>query len=145
VLVANRNKAVESGSIIVIDGVKKINGKNDEYVWLIKRAIAFEGDNVRIDDGKVYVNGNPIDEYYLDEGMVTTDFNGKYSSSQGVTLGQDEIFFLGDNRKESADSRTYGTCKEKDVVGVIEEWSLSLRWLTGSFHKIGMLLRGKSV
>ena len=145
VLVANRNASVEKGSIIVIDGVKQVSGKDDEYVWLIKRAIAFEGDNVRIADGKVFVNGEAIVEDYLDEGMITTDFNGKYSSTQGVTLGKDEIFFLGDNRKESADSRSYGTCTQENVVGVIEEWSLSARWLTGTFHKIGMFLRGQRV
>ena len=35
-----------------------------------------------------------------------------------------EIFYLGDNRIESADSRTFGTCTTEQVVGVVENWSI---------------------
>ena len=46
-----------------------------------------------------------------------------------------EIFYLGDNRLNSSDSRTYGACKDENVVGVVEEWSLKNRKLRSQFLK----------
>lgn len=136
VLVVNRKSDVERGSIIVIEGEKFDGGGS---VWLIKRAIAFGGDTVHIDNGKVYVNGSAIDEPYLPDTTFT-----KPNDWQEYTLKEDEIFYLGDNRNFSSDSRyaPYGPCNQSQVVGVVEEWSLSWRWLSGFFYDLGKTLRG---
>lgn len=136
VLVANRQRETVFGDIIVIDG-EKTDGKGG-YEWLIKRAIAFEGQTVEITDGKVIIDGKVLQEDYLPKGTYT-----KERSWETTTLGKGEVFYLGDNRGNSEDSRgVYGTCKRSQIVGVVEEWSLSMRWLNGAFYKIGRFVRG---
>ena len=142
VLKANRLKDVERGDIIVIDGVKK-NTKGG-YDWLIKRAIAFGGETVEIKDGKVYVDGKVQKEDYLPAGRQT--WLDKNNKSQTLTLlvPEGHVFYLGDNRDNSTDSRHYGTCKESQVVGVVSDFALETRGVTKFFYQIGQFLRGDS-
>ena len=69
---------------------------------LVKRIVAVEGQTVDIDfmSGQVYVDGRPLDEPYIKEPTYT---------SEGVqfplTLGEGEVFVMGDNRNQSTDSR----------------------------------------
>ncbi len=140
VLMAVKTDEVKRGDIIVIDG-EKYNSATRKYDWLIKRAVAFEGERVEIKDGKVYINGNPLDEPYLPEGRVTEaqDWTGE------ITVGKDQIFYLGDNRGNSSDSRyeKYGTCDEDQIVGVVKDWALDVKWLSGFFYDVGKFFRGE--
>ena len=140
VLMAVKTDEVKRGDIIVIDG-EKYNSATKRYDWLIKRAVAFEGERVEIKDGKVYINGNPLDEPYLPEGRVTEaqDWTGE------ITVGKDQIFYLGDNRGNSSDSRydKYGTCDEDQIVGVVKDWALDVKWLSGFFYDVGKFFRGE--
>jgi len=78
---------------------------------VIKRVIAFEGETVEISDNVVYVDGNPLDEPYLDIGTNNLDFGP-------VTVPEGELFVMGDNREGSADSRSQlGTVEQDRVVG----------------------------
>ncbi len=85
----------------------------------IKRVIGLPGDVISIhDDGRVYVNDEPLDEQYTfrDAGgtaQLTTPLGDKTS----WTLGPDELFVLGDHREASADSRAFGPIKVASVVG----------------------------
>lgn len=116
VLVANRYKQVEHGSIIIISGEKV--GSDD---WLIKRVIGLPGDTIEFKEGCVYRNGTKLKEdYLLSQGKT---FCGK----EKINVPEDEIFYLGDNRENSSDSRHYGTCAFSQVVGVVEEWSIILK------------------
>ena len=136
VLVANRYFEVKRGDIIVIDGEKQ-NGKGG-YDWLIKRAIAFEGDTVEIKGGRVIINGQVLVEDYLAENCYTHEYDWKTR-----TLKSGEVFYLGDNRSNSEDSRrSYGTCQKEQIVGVVENWSLSIRWLNAIFYDVGNFIRG---
>lgn len=65
---------------------------------LVKRVIATGGDRVRISDGIVIVNGIPLDEAYLQDGVVTSDMDEIY-----VPKGC--CFVMGDNRTASYDAR----------------------------------------
>ena len=116
VLVANRYKKVGYGNIIIISGEKA--GSND---WLIKRVIGLPGDEIEFIDGYVYRNGEQIREDYLLVQGKTVDDESKFEIPEG------EIFYLGDNRENSSDSRHYGTCTFKQVVGVVEEWSMKYK------------------
>ncbi len=113
-LVALKGAKINSGDIIIISGEKSYE--------LIKRAIAFSGDTVEIKDGKVYVNGEELDEPYAKG--VTKEIDGNVS----WTIEEGEIFYLGDNRENSIDSRSsLGVCTTGQVEGVVCDWSLSLR------------------
>ena len=77
---------------------------------LIKRVVGLEGDVVEGYDGKVFINGRALDEDYLDDGIKTGDF-------QRVTVPDDHIFVMGDNRGNSEDSRIFGAIDEDLLVG----------------------------
>jgi signal peptidase I len=75
----------------------------------IKRVVGTAGDTVEIHDGSVFINGTKLEEDYLDQS--TTDAIGP------VTLGEDQLYVLGDNRGNSSDSRAYGPLPREKVVG----------------------------
>jgi signal peptidase I len=113
-----RFSPIKRGDIIAFHSTT--DGKKE----LVKRAIAVEGDTVVLtSEGEVYVNGENIDEYYLPDGLSVSYLN------QEVTLGQDEIFVMGDNRNNSFDSRYFGTINESSVFGefLVIYWPPS-RW-----------------
>ncbi len=123
-LLTNRCKEIEIDTIVTI----RINTENGEQLW-IKRVIALGGDEVEIKNGKVYVNGALKVEPYVEEGVKTESIkDGENYGYEPVRwkLEEDEVFFLGDNRKHngSMDARAVGPCKINDIVGVIEEWTI---------------------
>ena len=78
-------------------------------------------DIISCKDGIIYINGEAIDEYYLDEAYVfeqaQLEKDKKFTKDfSEVTLGDDEYFLLGDNRLHSTDSRMFGAFKKKDIV-----------------------------
>lgn len=74
----------------------------------IKRVIGLPGDQVRVENGQVYVNGIALNEPYIAEAPAYT----------GVwEVPRDSLFVLGDNRNRSSDSRIWGFVPMSDVVG----------------------------
>jgi signal peptidase I len=74
----------------------------------IKRVIGLPGDHIEISNGEVRVNGELLDEPYLDYAPV-------YSGSWDVP--PDSLFVLGDNRNNSSDSHEWGPVPLDYVVG----------------------------
>jgi signal peptidase I len=77
----------------------------EEY---IKRVIGLPGDEVEVKNGTVYVNGQSLNETYLD---TKTNYLGSW------TVPADQLFVLGDNRNNSSDSHQWGTVAMDSVVG----------------------------
>ena len=77
----------------------------------IKRVIAVAGDRVKIDDGRVYVNGRRIRESY-----VPADFRDDRSYPETV-VPKDSYFVLGDHRSSSSDSRDFGPVEREYIYG----------------------------
>lgn len=121
------------GDIIVVyvGDYPEYQGEN-EPDYLIKRLIAKGGDKVYCTDGQVYVQYGgegefiPLEEpyaYYM-LGRTIYDF-------PIYEVGEDEVFFLGDNRQNSMDSRypTYSRLedklyKEEDICGIVPNWAI---------------------
>lgn len=82
---------------------------------LIKRVIATGGSTVNIANGKVYVDGNVLNEPYITEPTFED------TVEMPVKVSEDSLFLLGDNRTNSKDSRSsaIGLVSEKDVVGKV--------------------------
>ena len=154
VLFVNKKFEVKEGDIIVIDGEKE-NAQGTGYEWLIKRAIVIgEKDTVKvveIKDGKVFVGYknqilNELKEDYLAEGTITTpDNNNRGANNQPISrweINEGEVFYLGDNRQDSRDSRgKYGTCNIDQIKGVVGEFALSFRWLSGFMYDASQFFR----
>lgn len=87
---------------------------------LIKRVIGLPGETVTIANGQVRINGQPIDEPYLN-GLST-----QCSQYCRVTLGPGQYFVLGDNRPNSLDSRSFGPVTADNIVGqvILRYWPL---------------------
>ena len=103
------------GDIVVFKSdISKDDGTGKKL--LIKRVVGVEGDVITIEEGKVYRNGELLDEPYVD-GQQTFDDEG--AEIKDVKIGDDELFLMGDNRGNSLDSRspTVGMVKEDRVVG----------------------------
>lgn len=97
------------GDIVVI--------RRENDTPLIKRVIGLPGDTIFIDDtnGLVYRNGEPLDEPYVRGG-----FTPSLGMASAYTVPDEGIFVLGDNRRESLDSRKLrDKILMKDVVGVV--------------------------
>lgn len=99
------------GDVIVF---KSPSDQNKDF---IKRIIAIQGDEIFIENGKVYLNGNLLKEEYLDPGMQT--FGGAFLQ-EGVkkTVPNEYFFVMGDNRNDSSDSRTWGFVNRKNIKGI---------------------------
>ena len=101
------------GDIIIFDLPQ------DHSRALIKRVIGLPGDTVVLsgtDPTVTIINaahpqGFTLSEPYLDP----ANYGG--ASDMRVTLGADQYFVLGDNRKVSADSRLWGILPKNDIVG----------------------------
>ncbi|MBL4934914.1 signal peptidase I [Clostridium sp. YIM B02515] len=78
----------------------------------IKRVVAVAGDKVKIEDNRLFVNGIEKDEPYLNEKFINGFFNE-------VTVPENTVFVLGDNRNNSRDSRfpDVGFVNKKLIVG----------------------------
>lgn len=100
------------GDIVVIS----VDGKS-----IIKRVVAVGGDKVKLVQGKLFLNGKEVEEPYVEAENNTPELN-----NFGEILVEDGcIFFLGDNRNVSNDSRAYGCVPIRQVVGVVANWSLT--------------------
>lgn len=83
--------------------------------FFVKRIIALPGDEVDIKDGKVYVNGEALEEDYT---IGITELQDS-SDTYPLTIEEGQIYVLGDNREGSKDSRTFGPIVEGQVTGKI--------------------------
>lgn len=82
--------------------------KNPERDF-IKRVVAVEGDTVEIAEGVVYVNGNELDEPYVE-----------YRDTSGIepqVVPEGAVWVLGDNRNNSEDSRYFGEVPLENIKG----------------------------
>jgi signal peptidase I len=86
----------------------------------IKRVIALPGETVEGRDGRVVVNGRYLNEPYLDEGTVTSEFPPE-------TVEEGKVWVMGDNREVSVDSRYFHAIPMDGIVGraFITIWPLS--------------------
>ena len=110
----------DEGNIVFAE---KITGKYERYdvvvvknngYLIIKRVIGLPGEKIRIEKGKVLINGKEIED--VAEGNTAPGI-----AEREIELGENEYFLLGDNREESKDSRdeSIGVIEKKKIKGRI--------------------------
>ena len=90
----------------------------------IKRVIGLPGDYVEIKNKSVYLNGQELEEKYLDAGTVTDSAEGFFLD---VVVPDGYVYVLGDNREVSGDSRRFGCIPIDKIEGkaVFRFWPLN--------------------
>ena len=131
-LLMNKKSTPTYGDIIVI--------RMDDKTNYIKRVIALGGDTVKTVGGKVFLKkkgecdftflSEPYARYDGKEG--TFDVNGNDFS---VTVKDGYVFFLGDNRNKSTDSRVRGARPISDVIGVVSQNALKYQKYYGWYYE----------
>ena len=135
--------SIGPGDIIVFDSVDDRDKREEEGKRYVKRVVAkgpqLAGPNtvsaegadgqgvdtvpVSLEDGRLYVNHHLVDETYLPEEVRET-FNATDPERE---LAPGEYYVLGDNRRVSKDSRSFGPIQNRRIIGkaVLRFWPLS--------------------
>lgn len=91
-------------------------------IFLVKRVIGLPNDTIEFDNDRLYINGEFVEEPFLDNPLAKEYKNRGLLFTQNFgpfTLGDDELFVVGDNRRGSSDSRgELGPIKEDDIESV---------------------------
>lgn len=110
--------------------------KYPQYVG-INRVIGLPGDTLKIQDGKVFINNQELNERYLAQGSQTMTFGTRdvqqldenwgsleevpdekfINEGQELTISDGNYFMMGDDRVNSIDSRSLGFVEQKDIIG----------------------------
>ena len=108
VLVNKLDDEPARGELVVFE---RPPGQPDDGIKdLIKRVVGLEGETIEARDGVVHVDGRPLEESYLPDGVTTTNLERQ-------TIPAGHMFVMGDNRGDSADSRVFGPVDVDLVVG----------------------------
>jgi signal peptidase I len=117
---ASMEPTLQSGEFVIVNKLAYVLGEpkigdvivfhfpRDPEQEYIKRVIGLPGDQVLIEDGRVYVNGELLEEEYIAASPV-------YENQWEVP--PDSLFVLGDNRNNSSDSHSWGPVPLEYVVG----------------------------
>jgi signal peptidase I len=100
-----RLEPIQRGDIVVF------RYPRDPSKSFIKRVIGLAGDHIRIDEGRVYVNGRRLEEDYVPQ--VYEDLR----SYPEIVVPPDSYFVLGDHRSLSNDSRDFGPVNQSYIYG----------------------------
>lgn len=93
------------GDVVVFRGV------DAEEETLIKRVVGVPGDEILVEDGVLFVNGDPQKEPYLNRAFPSRDSYGPVAVPEGY------VFLMGDNRGNSRDSRVFGPVPLENLEG----------------------------
>lgn len=89
-----------------------------KYTPLIKRVIGLPGETLEVSQGLVLINGKPLKEDYVSE--------PPFYEFGPITIPDDHVFMMGDNRNNSADSHVWGPLPMHNIMGkaVFRFWPL---------------------
>lgn len=97
----------------------------DQKTLFVKRIIGMGGDVVKVENGSVYVNGEALEEPYLE--VITQGDFGPFEVPEG------SYFMMGDNRNNSLDSRFWENkfvAKDKILGKVVFRYFKGFKWIS---------------
>lgn len=108
--------SVDRGDIVVYE-------LPDEGTRRLSRVVAVAGDSIEATSQGVSLNGFPLDEPYLDRGVLTPVF-------EVVVIPEDHVFLMSDNRPRARDSRIDGPVPVDAIMG-------KLVWIWSPLGRVG--------
>jgi len=97
---------IHRGDIVVFESPPN----ETEHKDLIKRVIGLPGETVESKDGRIVIDGQVLDEPYLEPHVQT-------GPMEKVTIPPDHVWVMGDNRGNSRDSRFFGAIPDSLIIG----------------------------
>lgn len=76
----------------------------------VKRVVGLPGEKLEIKNGRVYINDNLLEEYYIAYDVPT-------EPDKVYQISNDQYFLMGDNRPFSNDSRYFGAVEKRFIIG----------------------------
>lgn len=132
----------QRGDIVIIEIPQDLKDRfSGEFI--VKRVIATEGDEIYCEDATVYVRYAGEGEFipYPETGELaspTPDFSA-------VTIGEGEIWCMGDNRSVSLDSTEVGAFETKDLYGIVPKWAEKSKDFLSGVYKVILFIRGENI
>lgn len=86
----------------------------------IKRVVALPGEKLKIEDNKLFINGEELKESYIQEAidLAKSQSGRNYNADfKETTVAEGTVFVMGDNRLNSTDSRIIGSVSYDKIVG----------------------------
>lgn len=135
-----KGKEIKRGDVIVF--IYPVE-KNKDF---IKRVIGLPGDTVQIINKKVFINGKPVDEptgaQWIEERIYPQSIQPRDNFGP-ITVPENSLFVLGDNRDQSYDSRFWGFVPVQDVKGnaLIIYWSWNNEKFAPRLERMGKIIK----
>ncbi|MDY6939141.1 MAG: signal peptidase I [Cyanobacteriota bacterium] len=100
----------DRGDIVVFSPPSQLQRLGyDKRQAFIKRVVGLPGQTLAVRDGRVFVDGEPLQEEYIAE-APNYDWGPQ-------TVPEDNVFVMGDNRNNSNDSHIWGFLPQTDIIG----------------------------
>ncbi|MBA2174132.1 signal peptidase I [Halobacillus locisalis] len=142
--------SLHSGQHLIVSKINYTLGSPDRFDVVvfhaterkdyIKRVIGVPGDHVSYENDQLYINGEAIEEPYLTEQKqqypnetLTNDFSIEQLPGGYEEVPEGSVLVLGDNRRNSTDSRMLGVISDDQLVGeaIVSYWPLNrIEWIS---------------
>ncbi|MBI4029025.1 MAG: signal peptidase I [Candidatus Blackburnbacteria bacterium] len=110
--IAYKNDLPQRGDIVVFK-----NPQNPDKE-LVKRITGLPNEQIKIQNGQVYINDGLYREFYLMNGDGAPTYPGKFlEENKTFSIPADQYFVMGDDREHSLDSRDFGLVPKTNIVG----------------------------
>lgn len=105
--ISYRFRDPKRGEVIIFDAPNSPR----EY---IKRVIGLPGEEIKVSNGSIYINGQKLVENYL---SVPTYGGNSLREGKPIVIPANYFFVMGDNRERSSDSREFGPISKSTIIG----------------------------